>query len=76
MLRVYDDLFLKRINRRRLRTDGGVDDDPTLRTVQGLGRRRWLVRMVRAVFALDRVFDGAPWGVGLLFTGRRPASNE
>ncbi len=73
VLRTYDDLFLQRINRRRLRASGSVDDDPTLRTVQGMGRRRWLVRAVRSAFSLDRLFDGARWGVGLLFVGRRPA---
>jgi SAM-dependent methyltransferase len=72
VLRLYDDLFLKRVNRRRLATAGSVDDDPGLRTVSGLGRRRWLVRLVRTAFEFDRLFDGAPWGVGLLFTGRKP----
>lgn len=76
LLRLYDDVFLKRVNRRRLQSSGGVDDDPTLRTVQGLGRRRWLVRAVRTALALDRVFDGAPWGVGLLFVGRRPVDGS
>ena len=37
MMRIYDDLFLKRVNRRRLRHDGPVDRDPTLRTVSALG---------------------------------------
>jgi SAM-dependent methyltransferase len=72
VLRLYDDLFLQRVNRRRLTSDGGVEDDSTLRTVQGLGRTRWLVRSVRAAFAVDRLFDGSPWGVGLLFAGRKP----
>lgn len=75
VLRTYDDLFLQRINRRRLRASGGVEDDPALRTVQGLGRRRWLVRAVRSAFSLDRLFDGARWGVGLLFVARRPADD-
>ena len=72
LLRLYDDLFLKRINRRRLHHDGAVDDDPTLRRVSGLGRRRGLVALVRFLFALDRVFDGVPWGGGLLFAARKP----
>lgn len=71
LLRMYDDVFLKRINRRRLRHDGDVDDDATLRTVQGLGRRRWLVRVVRWVFSLDRLADGTPWGVGILYRGTK-----
>lgn len=66
-LRVYDGLFLTRVNRRRLHTTGGVDHDAALRRVAGLGRKRWLVSAVRTVFELDRLFDGAPWGVGLLF---------
>ncbi len=71
VLRLYDGLFLGRVNRRRMRTSGGVDDDPALTTVGRLGRRRWLVRLVRAAFSLDRAFDGAPWGVGLLVAARR-----
>jgi len=70
-LRIYDDLFLKRINRRRLRLDGSVGDDRALSRVSDLGRRRWLVSAVRAVFGLDQIFDGLPWGVGLLFVGRK-----
>lgn len=73
VLRLYDDLFLKRLNRRRLRHDGPLESDPGLRTVAGLGRRRWLVRLTRLVFELDRPFDGAPWGVGLLYRARKPA---
>jgi SAM-dependent methyltransferase len=74
LLRLYDDLFLKRVNRRRLTHDGPVDDDPALRTVSGLGRRRRLVAFVRSLFNLDRLFDGAPWGVGLLFAARKMGS--
>jgi len=71
LLRLYDKVFLKRINRRRLHCDGSVDSDSTLKTVSALGQRRRLVALVRSVFSLDRIFDGAPWGVGLLFTGRK-----
>ena len=72
LLRLYDDLFLKRVNRRRLHHDGALEDDRTLRRVSGLGRRRSLVRLVGSIFALDRFFDGSPWGVGLLFIARKP----
>jgi SAM-dependent methyltransferase len=72
LLRLYDDFFLKRVNRRRLESPGSVDDDPALRRVSGLGRRRRLVALVRVLFSLDRLFDGLPWGVGLLFTARKP----
>jgi SAM-dependent methyltransferase len=71
MLRLYDDLFLKRVNRRRLQHDGALEDDSALNTVSSLGRRRWLVALVRLIFSLDRLFDGTPWGVGLLFSGRK-----
>ncbi len=71
LLRLYDDLFLKRVNRRRLESPGTVDDDPALRRVSGLGRRRRLVALVRMLFSFDRLFDGSPWGVGLLFAGRK-----
>ncbi len=72
ILRLYDDLFLKRVNRNRLRAVGQVDDDPALRRVSALGKRRWLVAVVRSIFAADRVFDGCPWGVGVLFAARKP----
>jgi hypothetical protein len=71
-LRLYDDLFLKRVNRRRLHSRRPIAADPSLRRVAGLGRRRWLVRLVRTIFDLDRVFDGSRWGVGILFTGTKP----
>jgi len=71
LLRLYDDFFLKRVNRRRLQHNGEVESDSTLSTVSALGRRRWLVGLVRSIFGLDRLFDGAPWGVGLLFAARK-----
>ena len=72
VLRLYDGLFLKRVNRRRLHSPLSVDQDPTLRKISSLGRRRSLVRAVRSLFELDRLFDGARWGVGLLFAVRKP----
>jgi SAM-dependent methyltransferase len=71
ILRLYDDLFLKRVNRRRLEHDGTVGSDPALSAVSNLGRWRRLVAAVGALFGLDRLFDGVPWGVGLLFAGRK-----
>ena len=71
LLRLYDDFFLNRVNRRRLHHDGAVGNDPTLSTVSALGRRRRLVALVRSLFGFDRLFDGVPWGVGLLFVGRK-----
>jgi hypothetical protein len=70
--RCYDDLFLKRVNRRRLKTDRPIDRDPALRRVSALGGRRWLVALVRMTFELDRLFDGVPWGVGLIFAAQKP----
>jgi SAM-dependent methyltransferase len=69
MVRLYDDLFLTRINRRRLQHQGTVDQDATLSAVSSIGRKRLLVDLVKTVFGIDKVFDGAPWGVGLLFSG-------
>jgi SAM-dependent methyltransferase len=76
LLRVYDRVFLMRVNRRRLDHAGGVGDDPTLRAVAGLGRRRLLVALVRSLFALDRLFDGVPCGVGLEFAAAKPTPVE
>ncbi len=75
MLRLYDALFLNRLNRRRL-SGQGLAADRTLQAVSGLGRRRWLVRLVQTIFACDRLFDRAPWGVGLLFEARKPNPNQ
>ncbi len=72
VLRFYDDVFMKRVNRRRLHNRGSLDDDPALAKVSDLGKKRWLVNLVRSVFNIDRLFDGAPWGVGLLFKARKP----
>jgi len=76
ILRLYDDLFLMRVNRRRLHNQGSLDDDPTLAKVSGLGKKRWLVNLVRRLFGIDRLFDRAPWGVGLLFRARKPKSGS
>lgn len=70
VVRLYDALFLGRVNRRRLEASGAAADDAPLRAVAAAGRRRWLVRAVTAAFAFDRLFDGAPWGVGLVFAAR------
>jgi SAM-dependent methyltransferase len=74
VLRLYDDVFMRRVNRRRLHHHGALEDDPALARVAGLGQKRWLVNLVRGLFNVDRLFDGAPWGVGLLFKARKPSS--
>lgn len=71
LLRLYDDWFLKRVNRRRLHHQGTVEGDRGLSTISALGRTRWLVATIRTAFDFDRLFDGVPWGVGLLFAARR-----
>jgi SAM-dependent methyltransferase len=71
LLRLYDALFLDRVNRRRMRREGPDSKDPALRAVAKLGRKRWLVRLVRAILDLDQMFDGVSWGVGLLFVARK-----
>jgi hypothetical protein len=73
VLRLYDDLFLKRVNRRRLEHDGAIESDSALNTVSNLGRSRRLVAIVGAIFGFDRLFDGVPWGVGLLLAARKPS---
>jgi SAM-dependent methyltransferase len=71
VLRLYDALFLGPVNRSRLRSDLPPDQDPRLRRVAALGRRRWLVSAVRSLFEFDRLFDGTRWGSGLIFAVRK-----
>lgn len=66
---VYDALFILPMNRRRSRRP--TDDDAALRGIAKLGRRRWLVRAVRALFAIDRLFAFLPFGPGLLLVAHR-----
>ena len=66
----YDTLFLLPMNRRRARRK--VDEDAALRSVATVGRARLLVRLVRAVFALDALFSWLPFGPGLLMVARKP----
>jgi SAM-dependent methyltransferase len=71
VLRLYDAVFLGPFNRNRLRSDLPPDQDPRLRRVTALGRRRGLVRAVRSLFEFDRLFDGIRWGTGLIFAVRK-----
>jgi SAM-dependent methyltransferase len=66
---VYDTLFLLPMNKRRARLP--VESDGALRSVARVGRSRLLVRLVRAVFSLDRLFSWIPFGPGLLLVARR-----
>ena len=64
----YDTLFLLPMNKRRARRK--IDEDAALRSVAKVGRARFLVRVVRAVFALDGLFSWLPFGPGLLMVAR------
>lgn len=70
VLRLYDDLFLKKVNRRRLKSLS-IEDDASLRRVSRMGKRRLLIKLVQSAFSIDRLFDNVRWGVGLLFVGRK-----
>lgn len=63
----YDYAFMLPMNRRR-RARGG-----SLPGVAAAGRSRALVRVVRSVFAIDRLFSIVPFGPGLLMVARRRA---
>src|SRR5437763_9186129 len=65
----YDTLFLLPMNKRRARRD--VAQDAALQSVARAGRSRALVGLVRAVFALDRLFSWIPFGPGLLLVARK-----
>jgi SAM-dependent methyltransferase len=65
----YDTLFLLPMNKRRARR--AVAQDAALQSVARAGRSRALVGLVRAVFALDRLFSWIPFGPGLLLVARK-----
>jgi len=65
----YDTIFLLPMNKRRARKR--VDEDAALRSIARAGRARAVVRLVRAVFSLDRLFGWIPFGPGLLLVARR-----
>jgi SAM-dependent methyltransferase len=65
----YDTLFLLSMNKRRARKP--VGEDAALRSIARAGRARAAVRLVRAVFSLDRLFGWIPFGPGLLLVARR-----
>ena len=65
----YDTLFLLPMNKRRARRN--VGEDPALQSVARAGRSRALVSLVRAAFAVDRLFRFIPFGPGLLLVGRK-----
>lgn len=67
---LYDTLFLLPMNKRRAIAD--VEKDRGLQSVARAGRAKWLVRVVRGVFSIDRIFSWIPFGPGLLLVARKP----
>ncbi|MFP5247382.1 MAG: class I SAM-dependent methyltransferase, partial [Thermoanaerobaculia bacterium] len=65
----YDTLFLLPMNKRRARRK--VNEDAALQGVAKAGRSRTLVRLVRAIFALDALFSWLPFGPGLLMVAKK-----
>jgi SAM-dependent methyltransferase len=65
----YDTLFLLPMNKRRARRS--VDSDDALRSIARAGKSQTLVRIVRAVFAIDQLFVFIPFGPGLLLVARK-----
>jgi SAM-dependent methyltransferase len=65
----YDTLFLLPMNKRRSRRN--VEGDSALQSVARAGRSRTLVSLVRAAFAIDRLFRFIPFGPGLLLVARK-----
>jgi SAM-dependent methyltransferase len=65
----YDTLFLLPMNKRRARKK--VTEDTALQSVARAGKSRALVRLVRAVFALDGLFSWLPFGPGLLMVAKK-----
>ena len=60
----YDTLFLLPMNKRRARTE-------SMPVIARAGRSNLLVSLVRAVFAVDRLFAFIPFGPGLILTATR-----
>lgn len=66
---LYDFLFILPMNRRRMRRR--LADDRGLQSVARAGRAAWLVRFVRAMFSIDRLFAFIPFGPELILIARR-----
>ncbi|MGZ7079621.1 MAG: methyltransferase domain-containing protein [Thermoanaerobaculia bacterium] len=65
----YDFLFVLPMNRRRMKAR--LAEDRGLQSVARAGRTRWLVRLVRAAFSVDRLFSFVPFGPELILIARR-----
>ncbi len=64
----YDTLFLLPMNKRRARRN--VESDDALRSIARAGKSQTLIKVVRAVFAIDRLFGFIPFGPGLLLVAK------
>lgn len=73
LVRLYDALVLKPVNRRRLELAGPARTDPILGFLARLARLPWMVAIIWGLFTFDRLFLGSPWGVGLLFSAQKPS---
>ena len=65
----YDTLFILPMNKRRARKS--LDEDAALQSIARAGRKRGLVALVRAAFAIDKLFEWLPFGPGLLLVARK-----
>lgn len=65
----YDTFFILPMNKRRARA--GFEKDRALQSIAKAGRMRALVRIAKAVFAIDRLFSFVPFGPGLLLVARK-----
>jgi SAM-dependent methyltransferase len=70
---VYDTIFLLPMNKRRARRS--VETDAALRGVARVGRMGPLVKLMRGIFSIDRLFSFIPFGPGLLLVGRKQPSS-
>lgn len=61
---LYDTLFLLPMNKRRAR-------DASVAAVVSAGKSAILVRLVRAIFSIDRLFQFVPFGPGLLLAATK-----
>ncbi len=71
---LYDTLFLLPMNMRRANRE--VAGDPALRSVARAGKSRILVRLVLALFAIDRLFSFLPFGPGLILVAARRSGTD
>lgn len=69
LILAYDTIFLLPMNKRRARRE--VTADAALRSVARAGQSRFLVRLVLALFSLDRLFSFVRFGPGLILVAAK-----